>query len=302
LKRSNRLVLLVGVFLAVVAFVGIALILSQGGKQDGGDNQQQVTKTTIVVAAVDIPLGSKITSDKVTTAEVEVANKPQGSFGDTTQVIGQVVTQSVVNGQAITAQVLFGNSGTVTARLEVPVGKRAMAIRVDQVTGVGTVIKPGDYVDMLVGFTGDKFPVVTLNPQDESVTVVSGLNSTSVKLLLQGMQVLATLLPPPPSQTQNQNQGATQGGGSTSLNDQQEIVLVAVSPQQAEVIKFAQLDGNISLVLRSGEEFLDPVTGEPIQGPTDPTTGVVLKVLVDDYGVLVPELVEALLPQQAPTP
>ena len=49
---------------------------------------------------------------------------------------------------------------------------------------------------MVVGLTDDKFPVITVNPADDSVTVVSGLNSTSVKVLLQGMQVLGTLLPP----------------------------------------------------------------------------------------------------------
>ena len=77
-----------------------------------------------------------------------------------------------------------------------PAGLRAIAVQVDQVTGVGTVIKTGDYVDLIGGVTGDKFPVITVNPADDSVTVVSGLNSTSVKVLLQGLQVLGTLLPP----------------------------------------------------------------------------------------------------------
>ena len=45
--------------------------------------------------------------------------------------------------------------------------------------------------------TGDKVPVITLNPVDDSFTVVSGINATSAKLLLQGMQVIGTLLPPP---------------------------------------------------------------------------------------------------------
>ena len=61
---------------------------------------------------------------------------------------------------------------------------------------MGTVIKTGDYVDVISGVTGEKFPVITVNPADDSVTVVSGLNSTSVKVLLQGLQVLGTLLPP----------------------------------------------------------------------------------------------------------
>ena len=85
---------------------------------------------------------------------------------------------------------------------------RAISVQVDQVSGVGTVINAGDYVDLLVGFTGDKFPVVTVNPQDDSISVVSGLNGTSVKLLLEGMQVLCRQLPPP---TTAQAQTASDG-------------------------------------------------------------------------------------------
>jgi Flp pilus assembly protein CpaB len=54
---------------------------------------------------------------------------------------------------------------------------------------------------------------------------------------------------------------------------------LGVTPQQAEVIRFAQMDGNVSLVLRA---------------PTDAnaaavdTTGITLKQLVDQYGVLPP--------------
>ena len=146
--------------------------------------------------------------------------------------------------------------------IEVPAGKRAITVEVDQVTGVGTAIKPGDYVDMVVGITADKFPVITTNPADNSFSIVAGINGTSVKLLLQGMQVLGTLLPPPPAQAQGQEgQPPAEGESGTALTGQQEIVALSVDAQQAEVIKFAQMDGNISLILRAGDDFLDPETG-----------------------------------------
>jgi pilus assembly protein CpaB len=297
LKRSNRLVLLIGIFLAVAAFIGIVVIL-QGGGGGGSSTPAVATTTKIVVAQADIPLGSKITADMVTTKEVDIP-APANTYGDPSYVIGQTARASVLSGQAITGDTI-NPSGTGVTTIEVPPGKVAIAVQVDQVSGVGTVIRAGDYIDMVVAITGDKFPVVTLNPTDKSVTVVSGINSTSVKLLLQGGQVLGTLLPPPPAATGN-NAQASPGTGSTTttLNGQQEIVLVAVTAQQAEVVKYAQVDGNISLVLRSGDDFRDPATGLPL----DPklvvpatTTGITLKQLVDNYGVLVPQLVEAILP------
>jgi pilus assembly protein CpaB len=195
----------------------------------------------------------------------------------------------------------FGDTGQGTILdIEVPPGKRAITVQVDQVTGVGTVIKTGDYVDMVVGIRADKFPVITTNPADDSFTIVSGINGTSVKMLLQGMQVLGTLLPPPTATTTQDGQPA-QGGSGTALTGQQEIVALSVDANQAEVIKFAQMDGEISLVLRSADDFIDPETGLPVDPPPlpDATTGIVLKSLVDRYGVLPPELIETVLPAQA---
>ena len=42
---------------------------------------------------------------------------------------------------------------------------------------------------------------MTVNPDDDTITVVTGINGTSVKALLQGAQVVGTLLPPPPADT-----------------------------------------------------------------------------------------------------
>jgi pilus assembly protein CpaB len=288
------LVLLVGVFLAIVAFVAV-ILLSQ---------QQQPTEQTVlqdtVVAAVDIPLGATVTADMVTEVKLPPEGRSASAFGDTTQVLGRKVRENVVKDAQLTAET-FGDTGQGTILdIEVPPGKRAITVQVDQVTGVGTVIKTGDYVDMVVGIRADKFPVITTNPADDTFTVVSGINGTSVKLLLQGMQVLGTLLPPPTTTT---TEGAqpTEGSGGTALTGQQEIVALSVDAQQAEVIKFAQMDGEISLILRSSDDFIDPTTGQPIDPAPlpDATTGVILKSLVDRYGVLPPELIETVLPAQA---
>jgi Flp pilus assembly protein CpaB len=306
LKRSNRLVLLIGIFLAIVAFVLVVLTL-QGGGSGGGQSQTDpgLREVTVVVAAKDIPLGSRIQADMVTTQVVKQADKPADSYVNTSEVIGQTARQPVTSGQLISSAVL-GTTGGSIQQIDCPAGLVCIAVQVDQVSGVGTLTKAGDYVDMIVGFTADRFPVVTVNPDDDTITTVVGLNGTSVKALLQGLQVVGTLLPPPPADTGN-NAEASPGtdGTSTVLNGQQQIVILAATTQQAEVIKFGQMDGSISIVLRSGDDFRDPTTGEPLPPETIipvTTTGITLKSLVDDYGVLVPELVEAILPEQAAAP
>ena len=57
----------------------------------------------------------------------------------------------------------------------------------------------------------------------------------------------------------------------------------------------AQLDGSISLALRSRKDFVD-AAGNPIIPPPSGTAGVTLKKLTVDFAVPIPELVEAVLP------
>ena len=293
MKRSNRLVLLIGVFLAVVAFVGIAVIIGGDGNRINGDVATPPTELNTVVATRDIPLGIRVTAEMVTTQKLSITARKVGAYEDPGQVIGQVTRRPITEGAHVTPAD-FIDTGNITD-IEVPPGQRAIAVQVDQVTGVGTVIKSGDYVDMVLGLTGDRFPVVTLDPTDDTITVVAGLNGTSVKLLLEGMQVIGTLLPPAPAQ--QAEQPAPSGEPETTLQGQQEIVILSVNAQQAEVIKFAQMDGDITLALRSPADFVDE-QGNPVVSIPAGTTGIILKTLVDSYSVLRPELVEAILPAQ----
>lgn len=292
MKRSNRLILLIGIFLAIVAFIGIVLIFNQ--RPGGGGPAASPTELPTVFAKVDIPLGVQVTADMVEQRNLSTVERDPTAFQSTSLVIGKVARRDIVAGAQLVAADFDVGRGQGLTSVDCPATMRCISVQVDQVSGVGTLINKGDYVDLLVGFQSGTFPVVTINPDDGSITPVAGLNSTSVKLLLQGMQVVGTLLPPVP-----QTEGQQPGEAGTTLTGQQEIVILAVTPQQAEVIKFAQLDGSISLILRSPKDFIDPVTRQPITPPADPTTGVVLKTLVDEYGVLVPQLIEAILPAAA---
>jgi len=297
LKRSNRLILLIGVFLAVVAFVLIVILLGNTDKSGGGGGAPASPQPiSTVIAAQDIPLGAAITEAMLTTQNLPPAQRLSGAFQIPSQVVGQQARQSVTKGAQITTQTISGSN-----KFEVPAGQRAMSVQVDAVSGVGTAIQSGDYVDLIIGLTGDAFPVVQLNPQDNSIQVVAGLNSTSVKVLLEGMQVLATVQPETKTSgnqpTPNPSASPTPNGPDLT-QDSTELVILSVTAQQAEVIKFAQLQGSISLVLRSPKDFFDE-NGQPVLPLPAGTTGVILKTLVDGgYGVLRPELVEAILPAQ----
>jgi Flp pilus assembly protein CpaB len=306
LKRSNRLVLLVGVFLAIVAFVGI-LLLTQGGP-DTVDPDAPVTELPTVIATTDIPLGSAIREDQGEVQVKPVAGRDTDAFGDESQVIGQIARQPVIAGAAITGRTLaLDGSGTVVD-IRVPEGRRALSIRVDQETGVGTVIKPGDYVDLVVSVTDPNMPLVVPGGSAVDEVPTEGIplpygplgteiyNPTTTKVLLQGIQILGTLLPPVAPQAEQPPAGEGTGGETdpgTALTGQEAIVILSLDAQQAEIVRWAQIDGTIALALRSPEDFVDE-QGNQVPAVVDPTTGIVLRTLVDTYGVLPPEVVQAV--------
>jgi pilus assembly protein CpaB len=292
LKRSNRLVLLVGVFLAILAFVGIIVII-QGNSGPSGPKVAEDAPT--VFAVKPITLGTEISADMLETKTTKLIERDPTAFSSPSLLLGKIAAKDIAAGKQLTADDF--NRGAGITEITVPPGMRGIAVQVNQEQGVGTVIRTGDYVDLLVGITGDKFPVITLNATDNTFTVVNGINATSAKLLLQGMQVIGTLLPPPTAAATQQGASPAPGEPSTNLNGQEEIVILAVAPQFAEVIKFAQMDGSVSLVLRSPKDFRDD-QGNPIVPPPAGTTGVTLKVLVDEYRVLIPQLVETTVPAQ----
>ncbi len=301
MKRSSRLIILVGVILAVAAFAGIIWWGGQGGGSKAGGPQATIATTTKVVqAAVDIPLGTQITAQQLTLATVPVASAPLGAYSDPNQLVGQVTRQSITKGDTLTTASFITANTAQGNQVEkaLKAGYRAISVRVDQDSGVGTLIQPGDRVDMVLGLLIQEY-VAGANPSQLPQAVPGG-PQLSVKDVLQNLQVLATLTPPPASTTQNGQQAtgsaAPTAGAAVGLTGQQMIVILAVTAQQAEVIKFAQAQAAgtggtasspISLILRAPADA---------SAPPDKTSGVVLKTMIDQYGVLPPVLLEGTLP------
>ena len=123
MKRSNRLVLLVGVFLAIVAF--IAVLLLGPGSGGGGGTPPVPTTAPTVIATADIPLGARITADKVTVQDKPIDGRDVDAFGDVSQVLGKTVREPVVSGAAITARTL--QAGRSRARSSTSRSHRASA-------------------------------------------------------------------------------------------------------------------------------------------------------------------------------
>lgn len=268
--RSNRLFIVVGVVLAVVAFVGIAAFL---GSQQSTASPETATRT-VLVANEDIEVGEEVTPAKVEVHEVQpdaVAGTP---LADPSMLGNRPALFSVAPGQQVN-QETFGNTanGVVDIAGQLRPGERAIAFQVDRVTGLDFILRQGDVIDVVVS--------VDLMGDGERV-------GRTVKAVLQGKRVLyvssAELLPV--AGATNESEGEEPEGEQVPLPPADQAILIfAGTDQDAEVVKFAQRDmgevGSITVALRGrGDD------------QTQQTTGITLAELIDEYGVVTPSTVD----------
>jgi len=287
---------LLGIFLAALTFVVVLLIRPGTGGPNGAAATASAPPVNLptVVAAVDIPLGTVITTDMVSTQTLPVTNRDAGVLGDVSQAIGHTTRTALVTG----AQVHPTDFQNRAVPITVPPGRRAFSIAVNQLTGVGNLIDVGDSVDIVISLGPDAFPVVQVLA-DGSITVPAGLNPLSVKIpvLLQDIQVIGTIEPPPaPVPAAQEGQPAPSTAPQVGL-DQQKLLILAVTPAQAEALTFVRDLNTAATNYPTAHSQIDITLRSPADaGKTVETKGIVLKSLVDDYGILPPEIVQVPIP------
>jgi Flp pilus assembly protein CpaB len=303
-KRSNRLVILVGVLLAVLAFVAIVILLNQPATDD--PTTQVPTEVTVLVATEDIELGEAVTPDKAEPQQVQPGAVIGTGLSSTTQLQGQPALRAVPAGAQVSAEVIGGAEGDICIACMLNPGEKAVAFQVDRVTGLDFLVTPGDSIDIVMSQqisvlqeTADSAanPDENAPPRFETVTGLE--NQRTVKAILQDKRVLhvsdTRAVAPEPVEDTN-------GDGVIDENDappdqpalDSVIIVFAGSDQDAEVIKFAQNalgeQGALTAVIRHADD--DEV---------EDTLGITIDQLVSEYGLRIPNIVEQLN-EEAPAP
>ena len=290
MKRSNRLMLVLGVVLALVAFGGVLLFGSGSGTA-----QPAPTTASVVTAAADIPLGTALDATMLVVVQKPLAETTD-TYADPAVLLGKVVRQTVNAGVALKPSDFatggVANAAQVTSSLKA--GQVAISVQIDALKGVGGFIQEGDYVDVLLT---TQVPVVIAAPKAAGSGSGSGSDSpftpiadadepTSVKVLVRNVQVLAHGA----AAVATAANGSAQVDPATGqpVNDSQ-ILILSVTAQQAEIIRYGQTAtaATLSLVLRAPADVTAVDTD---------TTGITLRELVDKYGVLPPQTITVAYP------
>lgn len=138
-------------FLALI--IGLAAAVYAAGWVS---RQGNIASDKVVVAAVDIELGSKINPQMLATTDWPSGSVPPGAFKDIKELQDRVVKVSVLRGDAVLERKLApaGTQGGLSS--VIAEGKRAMTVRVNDVVGVAGFALPGNYVDVMVNAQQDK--------------------------------------------------------------------------------------------------------------------------------------------------
>jgi pilus assembly protein CpaB len=218
MRRPMVFVLLAG----LAAMLASVMVYSALKRREAEVQNAMAHNVQVVVAAYDLPLGTKIEPGEVKTARWSADSLPDGSYTDPHQVIGSYVKNSFVANEPVVQSKLFtGDKTAGVMPLLIPFGMRAVSVPVDEVSDVAGFVLPHTRVDVLVATQGE-----------------GGSNGEKAfsKVILQNVEVLAV------AQEVEQKK------------DEPEIVKVVtllVTPQEAERLALASRSGTLRLAMRN---------------------------------------------------
>jgi len=217
MKNTRAAVMLIiSVVLGLIATAFAVTWVSQKGS---------IAANKVVVAAMDIELGSRLNSQMLTSVDWPSGSVPQGAFADLQSLQDRVVKTSIQRGEAILDAKLapLGTQGGLSA--VIAQGKRAMTVRVNDVVGVAGFALPGNYVDVMVSAQQDK---AGTNGKDGDQQIS--------KTVLTNVLVLAV---------------AQEAGRDDTKPRVVNAVTLELTPEDAEKLDLARNVGTLSLVLRN---------------------------------------------------
>lgn len=213
-ERRFTLIFYLAIVVAAFATYGVWRVLE--ANQASG----RIKTIPVVIATADLPEGALIDEDAVTVSQWPEQTIPSGAFPAAKDVIGRVTRVAVFKGEPLVPGRLAPAGTGPGLEVMIAPGKRAMAVRINDVAGLNGLVQPGSRVDMLVTLR-DGF---------------GGREAGVAKLFMENLKVLSV------------------GSRVTRSNDNEPInattATLEVTPSEAEQVALAMKEGNIQLVLR----------------------------------------------------
>jgi pilus assembly protein CpaB len=184
-------------------------------------SSQPVANQQLVIAVRDLQRGELVKEADLKTIAWGAAEAPKGSFTDRNLLVGRGVISEIVAGEPIIDSRLAPKDSGAGLAPAIPIGKRAVALRVNDVVGVSGYVLPGSRVDVLI--TGNAPGSSPQGPE--------------IRTILQNVEVLSA--------------GTNIQRDAEGKPIQVPVITVLVTPEDAETLSLASNETRIQLVLRN---------------------------------------------------
>lgn len=211
MKPENRLLLIA---MAAGLAAGIGAYLFLWGKEK--ELEEAVKPVKVITAAKYIPALSTIDKESVQYGEVPAKFFTKAHATEFNDVKGRVALVPFLEGEAILVNKVAEKEGELNTAI--PAGMRAVSVSVNEESGVGYMVRPGDYVDVLLTY--------------DSAGGKGAYNTTAT--ILQAVRVIAAGM---------DSSGAVREEGYQTLT-------LALTPEEAEIVVFSREKGRLSFSLR----------------------------------------------------
>ena len=214
--KNNKIIAIILAGAGLLGFLAL-MSLNKGSKQVVAENLSE-----IVVAKVEVPLGTQLNPEQLAKVQYPKAITPESAFQKPEDLVGRVTINAIGAREPITEFRLAPKGSLPGIGSLVPEGYRAMTIRVDDEAGVAGLLSPGMLVDVISIVRVDK----------------GGRANTTAKVVLQNIKVLAT----------GQNIATPK---EQVAPDSVKTITLLVTPQEAEKLVMSSYDTKLRLIVRS---------------------------------------------------
>ena len=211
--RRYTSVFYVAIAIAALATFGVYRVL------ENTKASSRIATRPLVVAAKNLSEGAAIDRTSLSVREWPVATIPAGAFSSPDSLIGRVTRVAIFEGEALVPGRLAPSGTGPGIEVKITPGKRAMALRINDVAGVSGLIQPNSRVDVLVNIRNEA----------KDGRLVS-------KLFMENMRVLSV--------------GTAVERDAEGKAIQAATAALEVTPEDAEKLAIASSQGSIQLVLR----------------------------------------------------
>ena len=265
-RTRGILFILIGIILALGAAY-MVMNMSNQATTTAVATPTPVPKSYVVVAQRDIPENVAVSSDDLTQQELPTDLAPPGAIAAPEIAVGKYTTTTIYKGEIIVSPLLADNKRVNLLAQQIPDGKVAMAVTVNDTLNSLGVLRPGDHVDIILTLniaailpktpTSGNGAAQSSGNQVSTADLASAQNTT--QLTLQNVQILAIGAPagepaanPPSSGTSGNSTQPTPTPRPTPGVISPKTITFLLNHQDAVTLKFIKdSGGTMDLVLRS---------------------------------------------------